>query len=81
MPRKKTDEAKKPEQVETTVVNPEVATPEETPEMPVAEVTPELPHDMPSPKDMVDLNAELAKESPTEPGLTGYLRARIKAGK
>lgn len=77
MPRKKTDEAKGPEQVETTVVNPEVA----TPEMPVAEVTPELPHDMPNPKDMVDLNAELAKQSPTERGLTGYLRARIKAGK
>lgn len=77
MPRKKTDEAQKPEQVETTVVNPDVA----TPEMPVAEVTPEAPHDIPAPSDMKDLNKELAKQKPTEPGLTGYLRARIKAGK
>lgn len=78
MPKKKADApAQEPEKVETTVVNPEVA----TPDMPVATVTPETPHDMPSPKKMKDLNAELAKELPTEPGLTGYLRARIKAGK
>lgn len=77
MPKKKTDEPKQElEQVETAPVN-EVA----TPEMPVAEVTPEVPHDTPSPKEMKDLNAELAKQKPTEPGLTGYLRARIKAGK
>lgn len=78
MPRKKTDApAQEPEKAEPVVVNPEVA----TEDMPVANVTPELPHDMPTPEEMKDLNAELATQPNTEPGLTGYLRARIKAGK
>lgn len=65
---KKTDEAKKPEQVTEAG-------------LPTAKVTPEVPHDIPSTKKMKDLNKELAKAKPTEPGLTGYLRARVKAGK
>lgn len=36
---------------------------------------------LPPVEKMVDLNAELEKKRPTADGLTGYLRARIKAGK
>lgn len=34
--------------------------------------------DIPAVEEMVDLNAELEKARPTEPGVTGYLRARMK---
>lgn len=36
---------------------------------------------IPPVSEMRDLNAEMAKQRPTESGYTGYIRARIKAGK